>query len=73
MGMSYDRTAQLTNAKARGYGAQSASLMAAGTPTRQHNLKTSKSAAKKTAAKKSTAKKTSAKKSAAKKTATKKA
>lgn len=53
-----DRTTQLEEAVKHGRFGQVASLRAAGTPTRQHNVKkTRKAAAKKTAAKKTAAKK----------------
>lgn len=71
--MSYtiDKTAQLEDAVKKGYKARASQLRAEGVPTKQHNVKVTKSAAKKVSAKKTT-KKSAAKKTAAKKTTAKK-
>lgn len=72
MATTTNRTQQLVEAHKHGRFGQKASLQAAGVELPQHNVKTTKKAAKKTA-KKSTAKKTSAAKTktTAKKTAVK--
>lgn len=62
--MSYtrDKTAQLADAVAKGYGARAAQLRREGTPTAQHNVNVT-TTSKKAAAKKTVAKKTTTKKS----------
>jgi len=71
MPYTFDKTRQLSEARAKGYKAQEAALRAQGVPTRQHNLNVdTKAPAKKASAKKASAKKT-VKKATAKKTAKK--
>lgn len=72
--MSYtiDKTAALADAVLKSYKARASQLRAEGVPTKQHNLKVTKAAAKKTAKKSAAKKSSTTKKAAAKKTTTKK-
>lgn len=64
MAYTVDRTSQLVDANRKGYKSLATRLRAAGTPSKQHNSKVTKSVAKKS---EEPAKKASAKKSGAKK------